>query len=235
MNKYQVGNKVRVKNITTQEEFDEMDSNSYFGFDGISLEDSEMANFFGKVVTIKFVAADGSYLIKEDDNKFWWEDCMFDELVDSTRNRGFEVVNEGSKKNKGIDITLPTRGTQYSAGYDFYSPIDIEIQPHDKVCIWSDVKAYMQEGEVLLLYVRSSIGIKKGLRLSNGTGVIDSDYYSNPDNDGNIGLSLCNYTNEVVKIEKGERICQGVFIPFLVADNGNTYNSRTGGIGSTNE
>ena len=81
MNKYQVGNKVRVKNITTQEEFDEMDFNSYFGFDGISLEDSEMANFFGKVVTIKFVAAEGSYLIKEDDNKFWWEDCMFDELV----------------------------------------------------------------------------------------------------------------------------------------------------------
>lgn len=230
--KYKVGDKVRVKNITTQEEFNEIDLTSDYGFDDVYYEDSEMAKFFGKIVTIdEFVADDGIYLIKEDNNKFWWDDCMFD----STKNRGFEIVNEGSKKNKGMDITLPTRGTQYSAGYDFYSPIDIEIQPHDKVCIWSDVKAYMQEGEVLLLYVRSSIGIKKGLRLSNGTGVIDSDYYSNPDNDGNIGLSLYNYTNEVVKIEKGERICQGVFIPFLVADNGNTYNNRTGGIGSTNE
>ena len=233
--KYRVGDKVRVKKLMTQKEFEEMDFNSNCGFDDSYLEDSKMAQFFGKIVTIKFVAADGSYLIKEDKNGFWWDDCMFDGLVDRARNRGLEIVNEGSKKNKGIDTTLPTRGTQYSAGYDFYSPIDIEIQPHDKVCIWSDVKAYMQEGEVLLLYVRSSIGIKKGLRLSNGTGVIDSDYYSNPDNDGNIGLSLYNYTNEVVKIEKGERICQGVFIPFLVADNGNTYNSRTGGIGSTNE
>ena len=231
--KYRVGNKVRVKKLMTQEEFEEIYSNSNCGFDDCYLEDSEMAQFFGKTVTIQCITDDGSYLIKEDDNEFWWDDCMFDST--RTRNRGFEIVNEGSKKNKGIDITLPTRGTQYSAGYDFYSPIDIEIQPHDKVCIWSDVKAYMQEGEVLLLYVRSSIGIKKGLRLSNGTGVIDSDYYSNPDNDGNIGLSLYNYTNEVVKIEKGERICQGVFIPFLVADNGNTYNNRTGGIGSTNE
>ena len=160
--KYRVGNKVRVKKLMTQEEFEEMYSNSGCGFDSISLEDSEMANFFGKVVTIKFVAADGSYLIKEDENGFWWDDCMFDGLADRVRNRGFEIVNEGSKKNKGIDITLPTRGTQYSAGYDFYSPIDIEIQPHDKVCIWSDVKAYMQEDEVLMLYVRSSIGIKKG-------------------------------------------------------------------------
>ena len=233
--KYKVGDKVRVKKLMTQEEFEEMDLISSCGFDDDYFEDSKMAKLFGKIVTIKFVADDGSYLIKEDDNGFWWDDCMFDGLADRARNRGFEIVNEGSKKNKGIDITLPTRGTQYSAGYDFYSPIDIEIQPHDKVCIWSDVKAYMQEGEVLLLYVRSSIGIKKGLRLSNGTGVIDSDYYSNPDNDGNIGLSLYNYTNEVVKIKKGERICQGVFIPFLVADNGNTYNSRTGGIGSTNE
>lgn len=153
------------------------------------------------------------------------------EIVDK-KTRGFEIVSDEFKKTNE-EITLPTRGSKISAGYDFYSPIDIVIQPHSKVCVWSDIKAYMQEGEVLLLYVRSSIGIKRGLRLSNGTGVIDADYYSNSDNDGNIGISLHNYTDEPVTISKGERICQGIFIPFLVADNGNTDKERVGGIGST--
>lgn len=161
------------------------------------------------------------------------DDCTIIEWeIADKKTRGFEVVsNEFRETNE--EITLPTRASKISAGYDFYSPIDIIIQPHSKVCIWSDVKAYMQEGEVLLLYVRSSIGIKRGLRLSNGTGVIDADYYSNSDNDGNIGISLHNYTDESVTISKGERICQGIFIPFLVADNGNTDKERVGGIGST--
>lgn len=146
--------------------------------------------------------------------------------------RGFEIVKEEMRKTKG-EITLPTRGSKISAGYDFYSPIDIILKPNEKTCIWSDVKAYMQEGEVLLLFVRSSIGIKKGLALSNGTGVIDADYYSNSSNDGNIGIALYNYSDKIVEIKKGERICQGVFVPFLEADNGNTDKKRVGGIGST--
>lgn len=146
--------------------------------------------------------------------------------------RGFEIVKEEMRKTKG-EITLPTRGSKVSAGYDFYSPVDIILKPNEKTCVWSDVKAYMQEGEVLLLFVRSSIGIKKGLALSNGTGVIDADYYSNSSNDGNIGIALYNYSDKIVEIKKGERICQGVFVPFLEADNGNTDKKRVGGIGST--
>lgn len=146
--------------------------------------------------------------------------------------RGFEIVKEEMRKTKG-EITLPTRGSKVSAGYDFYSPADITLKPNEKTCVWSDVKAYMQEGEVLLLFVRSSIGIKKGLALSNGTGVIDADYYSNSSNDGNIGIALYNYSDKIVEIKKGERICQGVFVPFLEADNGNTDKKRVGGIGST--
>lgn len=146
--------------------------------------------------------------------------------------RGFEIVKEEMRKTKG-EITLPTRGSKVSAGYDFYSPVDIILKPNEKTCVWSDIKAYMQEGEVLLLFVRSSIGIKKGLALSNGTGVIDADYYSNSSNDGNIGIALYNYSDKIVEIKKGERICQGVFVPFLEADNGNTDKKRVGGIGST--
>ena len=142
--------------------------------------------------------------------------------------RGFLKVNEN------LDTKLPERQTKASAGYDFYVIDDVTIPPQSVVMLPTNVKAYMQEGEVLLLYVRSSIGIKRGLRLSNGTGVIDADYFSSVETGGNIGIALHNYTDEVVKIEKGERICQGIFIPFLVADNGNSDKEREGGIGSTN-
>lgn len=149
--------------------------------------------------------------------------------------RGFEVVSKEFRKHGDVEIQLPTRGSKYSAGYDFYLPYDLVLAPGEKTCVWSDVKAYMQEEEVLMIYVRSSIGIKKGLRLSNGTGVIDADYYSNPNNDGNIGIALQNVSDEVVELKAGERICQGMFINFLVADSGNTDKQRNGGIGSTND
>ena len=148
-------------------------------------------------------------------------------------NRGFEIVKDDFRKHPDVDIQLPTRGSKVSAGYDFYLPCDITLQPNEKTCVWSDVKAYMNEGEVLMLHVRSSIGIKKGLMLSNITGVIDADFYNNPSSDGNIGIALYNYSDKTVELKRGERICQGVFIPFLVADNGNTDKERVGGIGST--
>lgn len=149
--------------------------------------------------------------------------------------RGFELVKDEMRVHKGVDIQLPTRGSKTSAGYDFYLPHDIIIEPNQKVLVWSDVKAHMGRCEVLMMYVRSSIGIKKGLMLSNTTGVIDSDYYSNESNDGNIGIALYNYSNLPVELKKGERICQGVFVNFLEADNGNTDQKRGGGIGSTNK
>jgi dUTP pyrophosphatase len=149
--------------------------------------------------------------------------------------RGFEPVSKEFKKYEFIEnIKLPTRSTKNSAGYDFYSPIDIIITPQTSMIIWTDVKAYMQPNEVLMLYVRSSIGIKKGLTLANGTGIVDSDYYSNPDNDGNIGICLYNNRSFPVEIKAGERIAQGVFMNYLIADNGNTDEIRGGGIGSTN-
>lgn len=147
--------------------------------------------------------------------------------------RGFEIVGNKFKKNIGSNIILPTRGSKNSAGYDFHIPIDITIEPHQQILVWSDIKAYMQENEVLIIDIRSSIGIKKGLMIANTFGVIDSDYYSNSDNDGNIGLTLRNLTDEIVTINAGERVAQGIFIKYLVADNGNTNTKRTGGIGST--
>ena len=115
--------------------------------------------------------------------------------------RGFQEVKKEFKKHEEV-AKLPTRGSKYSAGYDFYSPERIVVPPFGKSGIIStDIKAYMQEGEVLILHVRSSIGIKRGLTLSNCTGVIDKDFYSNPDNDGNICFVLQNNTDKKQIIE----------------------------------
>lgn len=156
-------------------------------------------------------------------------------LGNNLRCRGFEIVADEFRKYPEIDIQLPKRGDSRSGGYDFYAPCDITLQPNEKVLLFSDVKAYMQDDEVLMLYVRSSIGIKKGLVLSNGTGIIDSSYYNNPSNDGNIGIALHNTTDKVVELKQGERVIQGIFMNYLVADEDYViHENRVGGIGSSN-
>lgn len=147
------------------------------------------------------------------------------------KNRGFEVIKNEMRKTQG-DIILPTRGTSKAMAYDFYSPIDLVINPNEIGKIWTDVKAYMGDTECLILNVRSSMGGK--VMMANTQGWIDADYYSNESNDGNIGFFLKNIGDEPYIIKKGDRIGQGAFFNFLVADNGNTDNVRSGGWGSTN-
>lgn len=150
--------------------------------------------------------------------------------------RKFEVVKDEFRKFKGENIILPKRGTKDSAAYDFYTCCDIIIPANSRTeIIATDIKAKMESDEVLLLFVRSSIGIKKGIVLSNGTGVIDSSYYGNESNDGNIGVSLLNTTNEDIKINKGDRIMQGMFVKYLITDDDNVTEERKGGFGSTNK
>ena len=145
--------------------------------------------------------------------------------------RGFKVVKEDMRRTDG-EITLPTRGTSKSMAYDFYSNANYKVYPNKVAKIWTDVKVYMQPNEGLILNVRSSMGGK--FMLANSQGWIDSDYFSNESNDGNIGVFLLNISDEIQEIKKGDRIAQGMFINYLVADNGNTNNERVGGFGSTN-
>lgn len=146
--------------------------------------------------------------------------------------RGFEVVIDDKRKTSG-EVTLPTRGSSTAMAYDFYANKDYVIESNGIAKVWTDVKAYMQENECLIINVRSSMGGK--FMLANTSGWIDSDYYSNESNDGNIGVFLKNISDKTQLITKGERIAQGAFFNFLVADNGNTDNVRTGGFGSTNK
>ena len=145
--------------------------------------------------------------------------------------RGFEIC-------KGFEdvATLPTRGSKNSAGYDFYIPLyykNFAIPANSTNYIISGVKSYMLEDEYLQMHIRSSVGIKKGIILSNITGIIDSDFYNNEENEGNITIALTNLTDKRVTFHSGDRICQGIFTKYLKADNDNTKENRTGGIGSS--
>lgn len=146
------------------------------------------------------------------------------------RNRGFEVVRDDARKTEGA-VILPLRGTKNAMAYDFFANKSYAAKPGEIVKIWTDVKAYMNDVECLIINIRSSMGGK--FELINMQGWIDGDYYSNETNDGNIGIFLKNVSNETQVINRGDRIAQGAFFNFLVSDNGNTYKDRTGGFGST--
>lgn len=153
--------------------------------------------------------------------------------MSTTRQRGFELVSYAPES-----ATLPKRSTQKSAGYDFFASETVVIPPIDDirkpVLVPTHVKAYMLDDEKLDLLNRSSNPIKRQLIVSNGVGLIDADYYNNPDNEGHIMVQFINYGVEDVIIQAGEKICQGVFTKYLKADDDTTVlPTRQGGHGST--
>lgn len=145
--------------------------------------------------------------------------------------RYFEVVKNEHRKTD-VNIKLPTRADKNSAGYDFYSPVNITIMPGESKLFFTDVKACMNDDEVLKLYVRSSMG-KVPVVIANGTGIIDASYFGNPDNDGNIGFRLLNLGDEPYAINIGDRIVQGVFSKYLITDDDSASGDRVGGFGSS--
>ncbi|MCX8724502.1 dUTP diphosphatase [Lactobacillus sp. B4007] len=179
-----------------------------------------------------------------------------------TKLRGFEVVSKYQDQN----IILPRRQTIASAGYDFAAAKDMVIpsiwrlnfvrifrlirnghqlyEPDYEMAeqvlkpflIPTGVKAYMPEDEFLLLANRSSNTFKRSLSLPNGIGVIDSDYYNNEANEGEIFAQLINYGVRPIKIHKGDRIAQGIFMKYQKADDDLPVSRiRANGLGSTNK
>ena len=131
---------------------------------------------------------------------------------------------------------LPKRNTKYSAGYDFASLIEKDLEPGESVLIPTGVKASLEKDDVLLIIIRSSLGFKYNIRLVNQVGVIDSDYYNNESNEGHIFIKLKNEGEKAYKIEKGSRVAQGLIIKYnTVDDEDEDIAERTGGIGSTNK
>ena len=148
------------------------------------------------------------------------------------RKRGFEIISDYKDK----DIHLPMRKTAKSAGYDLEAAQDKLIKAGQCGVIATGLKAYMQDDEYLGIHIRSSLAFKKHLNLINSQGVIDADYYNNPDNEGHIMIGLINFGTEDVFIQKGMRIAQAIFYKFLTADDDIADDSiRQGGFGSTGE
>jgi len=160
---------------------------------------------------------------KVDDQYYYSEDEL--EVV-SKRIRGFEAVT-------GFDVKLPVRGTRFSAGHDIASIKNIVIAPGTIKMIPTGLKAYMKDNEWLGLYIRSSVAKKLGLTMANNVGIIDADFYNNPDNEGHIHVMLKNCTDAAVTISAGDRVAQGIFQQYFTTDNDDVNTKRVGGTGST--
>ena len=150
--------------------------------------------------------------------------------------RKFEKISfEQFKKDISDDLelyknyNLPNRSTKSSAGYDFESLFDFSIKPGEEKLIATGIKACMNEGEVLLLVVRSSQGFKYNVRMCNQLGVIDKDYYNSEKNEGHIFIKLVNEGKKEYVVKKGDKIVQGLFINYLTVDDEEEItNERTG-------
>lgn len=147
--------------------------------------------------------------------------------------RGFAVVSAYKDKN----VRLPERKTAASAGYDIEAAEECVLSPHEVTLVPTGLKAYMGADEYLGIHVRSGFSIKNAVSCVNAQGVIDADYFDNPDNEGHIMVALINHGDKPLTIEKGMRIAQGIFYKYLTVDGDEAGQGamRTGGMGSTGE
>ena len=156
----------------------------------------------------------------------------------------FERFSEAYKDSFGGDeeeirrvydaIKLPSRATTGSAGYDFYTPVSIRLEPGQTAKIPTGIRAKMDDDWVLMIFPRSGLGFKYRLQLNNTVGIIDSDYYDS-DNEGHIFIKITNDTNEgkTVDLAAGSGFAQGIFIQYGITVDDETDAERNGGFGST--
>ncbi len=137
-------------------------------------------------------------------------------------------------KNEYNDILLPKRATAGSAGYDFFAPREYIVKAGETVKIPTGIRVKIDEGWVLKIYPRSSLGFKYRLRLDNTVGIIDSDYFY-ADNEGHIFIKMTNCGNTDLVIEKGKAFAQGVFVEYGITIDDDCAEIRTGGFGSTDK
>jgi len=131
-------------------------------------------------------------------------------------------------------ISLPRRATKGSAGYDFFAPYPFTLQAGETAKIPTGVRVKIDEGWVLKIYPRSSLGFKYRLRLDNTVGIIDSDYFF-ADNEGHIFIKITNCGDKPLSVEKDKAFAQGVFVEYGITIDDDCVSVRTGGFGSTDK
>ena len=131
-------------------------------------------------------------------------------------------------------LKLPARATTGSAGYDFFMPVTVTLNPGETAKIPTGIRAEMAESFVLMLFPRSGLGFKYRLQLNNTVGVIDSDYFYS-DNEGHIFIKVTNDSNEgkTVELTEGTGFAQGIFLPYGITVDDAAEGKRNGGFGST--
>lgn len=156
------------------------------------------------------------------------KDRMFIDAV-SEENENFETSYKNEVFEDWKNIKLPKRSTSGAAGYDFYMPHTSAVGPKS-IMVPTGIRVKMNESWVFMLFPRSGLGTKYKTALDNTVGIIDSDYYYS-DNEGHIMAKI--HSETPFCIHQDERFIQGVFVPYGVAENGNTDTIRSGGLGST--
>ena len=147
-----------------------------------------------------------------------------------------KIFNDENLPSLYDKITLPSRATNGSAGYDFYTPIDITLKPGQTLLIPTGVRVKVENGWFLAIVPKSGLGFKYRFQLDNTIGVIDSDYYYS-DNEGHIFVKMTNDNREqkTLELKAGASICQGIFLPFGITYSDNATGIRNGGLGSTSK
>ncbi|MCI6502945.1 MAG: dUTP diphosphatase [Clostridia bacterium] len=145
------------------------------------------------------------------------------------------------KKNVKIRMTrgmpLPMYATPGSAALDLRAALDegsvLTLQPGERAVVPTGVQIAPEESDtVAIVAARSGLAIRHGITLSNGIGVIDSDYR------GEICVGLVNHGQESFTIERGDRIAQLMFLPVYAAvllptEDLDATDRGAGGFGST--
>lgn len=131
-------------------------------------------------------------------------------------------------------IKLPQRSTSGAAGYDFVSPIGVTLEPGKAVNIPTGVAWIGDEKTFLSIVPRSGLGFKYQMQLANTIGIVDADYILS-DNEGHIHIKIVNRSvdGKTLVIEPGDRIAQGIIMPYLTVDDDEATEVRNGGFGST--
>lgn len=132
------------------------------------------------------------------------------------------------------NIKLPRRATAGSAGYDFFAPVRLILEPGETLKIPTGIRVEMDPEWVLKCYPRSGLGFKYRLQLNNTVGIIDSDYFYS-DNEGHMFSKITNDTNEekTIDIAQGEGFMQGIFVEYGITVDDDVTDVRNGGFGST--
>lgn len=178
------------------------------------------------------------------------EEALYFKPVSKYADAGLALPERKTEMSAGYDFVvaedciLPPYENQMNLLKDRFVPPDHAITIDEMAMMTKETKAkptlvstgmkcYIPRGYYLELSVRSSTPLKSWIILANGVGIIDADYYDNPDNEGEIFFQLINLSPFPILLRKGDIIGQGIVKPYLTANNDITTAVRTGGFGST--